>query len=190
MYDLMLCGLYINSWNALRIPILSKRLPSSFLSALGIFGQRLKMAPALFVRLLHRDLFHLMPRCTGVSTITLFNLCVEFSLGLAILRGAVYKYTSHGFFLALYWLTSEKSSDGTAVSISHSFDFTNLTLVQILKYEDELMSLLHLLHEKTFSKRGYSWAGKLLSSILLTLIHTYPLENKFVNPKEWDSEGI
>jgi hypothetical protein len=60
---------------------------------------------------------------------------------------------------------------------------------QILEYEDELMSLLHLLHEKSFSKRGFSWTGKLLSSLLLTLVHSYPLENRFANPKEWDSEG-
>lgn len=32
-------------------------------------------------------------------------------------------------------------------------------------------------------------SGKLLSSVLLTLSHTYPLENKFVNPEEWASEG-
>ncbi|KAF8640852.1 hypothetical protein AX17_000500 [Amanita inopinata Kibby_2008] len=57
----------------------------------------------------------------------------------------------------------------------------------LLKYEDEFMSLLHLLREKTFSKRGFSWSGKLLSSMLLTLTHTYPLENKFVNPDDWRS---
>ncbi|KAK0456353.1 hypothetical protein EV421DRAFT_1699087 [Armillaria borealis] len=58
----------------------------------------------------------------------------------------------------------------------------------ILKYKDELMSLLQLLHSKTYSKRGYSWLGKMLSSMLLTLTHTYPLENKFVNPDEWKSD--
>ncbi|EDR15426.1 uncharacterized protein LACBIDRAFT_301740 [Laccaria bicolor S238N-H82] len=58
----------------------------------------------------------------------------------------------------------------------------------ILKYKKELMSLLHLLRDKAFSKRGFSWAGKLLSSLLLTLTHTYPLENKFVNPEEWSSD--
>ncbi|KAI0768547.1 hypothetical protein BD413DRAFT_614418 [Trametes elegans] len=57
-----------------------------------------------------------------------------------------------------------------------------------LKYSDRLISLFKLLNEKTFSKRGYSSSGKLLSSTLLTLSHTYPLENKFVNPDEWDSE--
>ena len=52
------------------------------------------------------------------------------------------------------------------------------------------MSLIHLLHEKALSKRGYSWTGKLVSSLLLTLTHTYPLENKFTNPDEWSSEGM
>ncbi|KAH9487110.1 Proteasome activator complex subunit 4 [Psilocybe cubensis] len=58
----------------------------------------------------------------------------------------------------------------------------------VLKYQDEMLSLIHLLHEKALSKRGYSWTGKLLSSLLLTLTHTYPLENKFINPHEWTSE--
>ncbi|KNZ79712.1 Proteasome activator complex subunit 4 [Termitomyces sp. J132] len=56
----------------------------------------------------------------------------------------------------------------------------------LLRYKEELLSLLKLLHNKTYSKRGYSWSGKLLSSVLLTLTHTYPLENKFVNPDEWN----
>ncbi|KAK0473258.1 hypothetical protein IW261DRAFT_1553160 [Armillaria novae-zelandiae] len=66
----------------------------------------------------------------------------------------------------------------------------NLAILRgtILKYKDELMSLLQLLHSKTYSKRGYSWLGKMLSSMLLTLTHTYPLENKFVNPDEWKSD--
>lgn len=64
-----------------------------------------------------------------------------------------------------------------------------LTVPKVLMYRDELLSLFRLLVDKTFSKRGFSWSGKLLSSTLLTLTHTYPLENKFVNPEEWDSEG-
>ncbi|TFK76829.1 hypothetical protein BDN72DRAFT_890635 [Pluteus cervinus] len=59
----------------------------------------------------------------------------------------------------------------------------------VLKHKTELTDLLRLLRDKTLSKRGYSWSGKLLSSMLLTLTHTYPLENKFVNPAEWKSEG-
>ncbi|TBU39582.1 hypothetical protein BD309DRAFT_1022044 [Dichomitus squalens] len=59
-----------------------------------------------------------------------------------------------------------------------------------LKYRDRLISLFKILHEKTFSKRGYSSSGKLISSTLLTLSHTYPLENKFVNPDEWHSQDF
>ncbi|KAF9785996.1 hypothetical protein BJ322DRAFT_1005050 [Thelephora terrestris] len=58
----------------------------------------------------------------------------------------------------------------------------------LLKYKKDILSLLRLLRDKTFSKRGYAWSGKLLSSMLLTLSHTYPLENRFVNPEEWNSE--
>ncbi|KAJ7783436.1 hypothetical protein DFH07DRAFT_995453, partial [Mycena maculata] len=60
----------------------------------------------------------------------------------------------------------------------------------VLAYKDELISLLKLLHEKTFSNRGFAWSGKLLSNTLLTLTHTYPLENRFVNPDEWNSDDF
>ncbi|KAI9462361.1 hypothetical protein BJY52DRAFT_1221991 [Lactarius psammicola] len=58
----------------------------------------------------------------------------------------------------------------------------------ILKHKDQFLPLLRRLRDKTFSKRGFSWSGKLLSSLLLTLTHTYPLEDKFVNREEWDSK--
>lgn len=60
---------------------------------------------------------------------------------------------------------------------------------KVLKYKGQFLSLFRLLLNKTFSKRGFSWSGKLVSSALLTLTHVYPLENKFVNPDEWNSEG-
>lgn len=81
-------------------------------------------------------------------------------------------------------------SDGTSVSDQPMKTQSSTTdSPQLLKHKDELMSLLQLLHAKTFSKRGYSWTGKMLSSMLLTLTHTYPLENKFANPSEWQSDG-
>ncbi|KAJ7456675.1 hypothetical protein FB451DRAFT_613190 [Mycena latifolia] len=58
----------------------------------------------------------------------------------------------------------------------------------VLAYKDELISLLKLLHDKTFSNRGFAWSGKLLSNTLLTLTNTYPLDSKFVNPDEWNSD--
>ncbi|KAA1468544.1 hypothetical protein DENSPDRAFT_833875 [Dentipellis sp. KUC8613] len=58
----------------------------------------------------------------------------------------------------------------------------------VLKYKDEFLPLLLHLRDKTLAKRGFSWSGKLLSSLLLTLTHTYPLEDKFVNTNEWSSD--
>ncbi|KZP32253.1 hypothetical protein FIBSPDRAFT_907345 [Athelia psychrophila] len=83
----------------------------------------------------------------------------------------------------------------TAASSPSPSDATlhwNLAILRgtVLKYKEEFISLFKLLMNKTYSKRGFSWAGKLLSSLLLTLSHTYPLDNKFVNPDEWDSEDF
>lgn len=66
---------------------------------------------------------------------------------------------------------------------------THSCFIQALKYKEELLDLLKYLYKKTLSKRGFSSTGKLLASTLLTLTHTYPLENKFVNPDEWNSSG-
>ncbi|KAI0050704.1 hypothetical protein FA95DRAFT_1581074 [Auriscalpium vulgare] len=57
-----------------------------------------------------------------------------------------------------------------------------------LKHKDQLLALLKRLRDKACAKRGFSWSGKLLSGLLLTLTHTYPIEDKFVNPEEWSSE--
>ena len=59
----------------------------------------------------------------------------------------------------------------------------------IVKHRDALLNIVKLLSSRCFSKRAYSWTGKFLTSMLITLSHTYPLENKFVNPDEWNSEG-
>ncbi|KAF8649879.1 hypothetical protein AX16_005641 [Volvariella volvacea WC 439] len=57
-----------------------------------------------------------------------------------------------------------------------------------LQHQESFMSILRLLHDKTFTERGYSWSGRLLSSLLLTLTLVYPLETKLVNPEEWSTE--
>ncbi|KAG1716353.1 hypothetical protein ID866_837 [Astraeus odoratus] len=56
----------------------------------------------------------------------------------------------------------------------------------LLRYKERLLSLLKLLRDKALSKRGFSWSAKLLSSALITLTHTYPTENKFVDPDVWN----
>lgn len=112
---------------------------------------------------------------------------------LAILRGAVYKSVclSLRSQSRVRLTVLCRNSDGRAVRLLFPIwaSSTTYDTPQALKYKDELISLLRLLRDQTFSKRGYSWTGKLLSSLLLTLTHTYPLENKFVNPEEWDSQG-
>ena len=58
----------------------------------------------------------------------------------------------------------------------------------ILKYKDQIIPLLQILRRKTYAQRGFTWSGRFLSSLLLTLTHTYPLEDRFMNPEEWVSE--
>ncbi|KAI0961189.1 hypothetical protein AcV7_000357 [Taiwanofungus camphoratus] len=85
----------------------------------------------------------------------------------------------------LHWMTDERYVFDNAFNRIAS-NYNSKTL----NYRTQLLSLFKLLHEKTFSKRGFSSSGKLLSSTLLTLTHTYPLENKFVNPDEWASDDF
>ncbi|KAF5374850.1 hypothetical protein D9758_000077 [Tetrapyrgos nigripes] len=93
--------------------------------------------------------------------------------------------------------SSERTTSSSTLIPSDATLYWNLAILRgtvyndgkaVLKYKQEFLSLLKYLHEKTFTKRGFSWTGKLLSSMLLTLTHTYPLENRFVNPDEWNSE--
>ncbi|KAF7319927.1 Membrane protein [Mycena kentingensis (nom. inval.)] len=57
----------------------------------------------------------------------------------------------------------------------------------LLPYRERLIALLRLLQQKCLSNRGYTWSSKLLNNCLLTLTHTYPTENRFLNPDEWNS---
>jgi len=52
------------------------------------------------------------------------------------------------------------------------------------------MELLSLLTDKCFSERGYSGAGRLIHRVLSTLVGVYPLNARFVNTDEWDSESM
>lgn len=60
---------------------------------------------------------------------------------------------------------------------------------QVLPYKDDFMSLLVLLHAKTLSKRGFTFTGRVVSSLLLMATNTYPLDdmNRYVNDDEWKS---
>ena len=105
---------------------------------------------------------------------------------LAVLRGAMFKWV---LVEMGRWVSNRDGSDGKAVCRRDLTCYGGWREGQVLKYSGQFISLLKRLRDKTFSKRGFSWSGKLLSSLLLTLTHTYPLEDKFVNCDEWDSEG-
>nr|GAT49743.1 membrane protein [Mycena chlorophos] len=57
----------------------------------------------------------------------------------------------------------------------------------ILPYRQRLVDLLKLLHTHCYANRGFTWSSKLLGDVLRTLAATYPLDNRFVNPDEWNS---
>ncbi|KAH9964279.1 hypothetical protein BC827DRAFT_1190239 [Russula dissimulans] len=60
----------------------------------------------------------------------------------------------------------------------------------LLKHKADIMELLSLLADKCFSERGYSGAGRLIHRVLSTLVGVYPLNARFVNTDEWDSDNF
>ncbi|KAI0296143.1 hypothetical protein BC826DRAFT_1005479 [Russula brevipes] len=60
----------------------------------------------------------------------------------------------------------------------------------LLKHKGDIMELLSLLADKTFSERGYSGTGRLIHRVLSTLVGMYPLNARFVNTDDWNSEGF
>ncbi|KAF8587302.1 hypothetical protein K439DRAFT_1645895 [Ramaria rubella] len=69
-----------------------------------------------------------------------------------------------------------------------TFHWTLAILRGLVAHKQQILDLFRLLHRRTFSKRGFSRASKLLSTVMLTLTHTYPTENRFVNPPVWFSD--
>ncbi|THH18097.1 hypothetical protein EW146_g2829 [Bondarzewia mesenterica] len=57
--------------------------------------------------------------------------------------------------------------------------------VSLLKHKAQILDLLSLLVDKTFSERGWGGTGRLLARIMATLSGTYPLNSRFVNDDEW-----
>jgi hypothetical protein len=58
----------------------------------------------------------------------------------------------------------------------------------LLKYKSLLIDVLKISIEKCKSGRGYKWAGKLLSNIIISLCKIYPLEERNVKSETWYSE--
>src|SRR5690348_14449109 len=62
-------------------------------------------------------------------------------------------------------------------------------LCQLLEYKKEIIDLLKLFVEKTKNERGYSLTCRLITRIIHTLAGFYPLDNRFVNPDEFEDPG-
>ncbi|KAF8274047.1 hypothetical protein EI94DRAFT_1714621 [Lactarius quietus] len=60
----------------------------------------------------------------------------------------------------------------------------------LLKHKDDIIDLLSLLADKTLNERGYSGTGRLINRVLGTLVGIYPLNARFVNTDEWNSEDF
>ncbi|CCM01642.1 uncharacterized protein FIBRA_03703 [Fibroporia radiculosa] len=124
------------------------------------------------------------------------NIRIELEHGSSSLRTTSSSSTPLPSDATLHWnlaiLRGSMYNDGKAVRglIRQNYITSLKEIHQALPYREQLISLFKVLHQKTFSKRGFSSSGKLISSTLLTLTHTYPLENKFVNPDEWASEDF
>ncbi|ORX46182.1 hypothetical protein BCR36DRAFT_332117 [Piromyces finnis] len=58
----------------------------------------------------------------------------------------------------------------------------------LLKYKSLLIDVLKVSIEKCKSGRGYKWAGKLLSNLILSLCRIYPLEERSVKEDVWYSK--
>ena len=59
----------------------------------------------------------------------------------------------------------------------------------MLPYRKDIVQLLKVLIDRTFSERGYTGTGRLISRILHTVSAVYPYDSRFVNQDLWDSEG-
>ncbi|KAL1709113.1 hypothetical protein EV121DRAFT_267575 [Schizophyllum commune] len=58
----------------------------------------------------------------------------------------------------------------------------------MLPYRKDIVQLLKVLIDRTFSERGYTGTGRLISRILHTVSAVYPYDSRFVNQDLWDSE--
>ncbi|KAG0143125.1 hypothetical protein CROQUDRAFT_673152 [Cronartium quercuum f. sp. fusiforme G11] len=60
----------------------------------------------------------------------------------------------------------------------------------LLEFRDDILSLLKLLIQECKTEKGYAYTARLIYAILRALLETYPDENRFVNPEEWNSAAM
>ena len=65
----------------------------------------------------------------------------------------------------------------------------SLTTAQVLKHKATIMELLICLARHAKNERGYSGASRLLTRLLHNIGAVYPVDERFVNKIEWESQG-
>ncbi|KAL5534546.1 hypothetical protein ACEPAG_1009 [Sanghuangporus baumii] len=58
----------------------------------------------------------------------------------------------------------------------------------LLRHKDAILELVSVLIDKTKSERGFSGTGRLILRLLHTLSGVYPVNSRFVNSDEWQSD--
>lgn len=61
--------------------------------------------------------------------------------------------------------------------------------LQLLKYRAEIISFLNEVFDRTYSENSWNLCGRLLDRVLANICTTYAVEDRFVNPEVWESEG-
>jgi proteasome activator subunit 4 len=67
---------------------------------------------------------------------------------------------------------------------------TSNTGERLLKYADELVSLLQFMADKCKSERGYTYTGRILSNVLAAMTNFMPSNLRSVDNDLWNSEGM
>lgn len=59
---------------------------------------------------------------------------------------------------------------------------------ELLNHKPTIIPLFQLLTKSCKTERGYNFGSRLIQRAITTLISIYPMEQRFVNKKEWDSQ--
>jgi hypothetical protein len=60
---------------------------------------------------------------------------------------------------------------------------------QLVGHQDDLVSVIESLIEKTFTEVTYASTAKLIEKIIFNMTTVFADEERLVNPDEWDSDG-
>ncbi|RCI01929.1 hypothetical protein CU098_000361, partial [Rhizopus stolonifer] len=61
---------------------------------------------------------------------------------------------------------------------------------EFLVYKQDIVQITHAMIQKCRSRRGIMWTGKLVRSILNTMLNIYPQEFKSLNPSQWQDKAF